>query len=165
MEKISKKSLTFASERKYNIFIMKKGWKENKKFFPTKRKKVLDQLLNFLYNMFSNLREDTKMENAKVVNYTDEMVAKIVAEYVANPTRITVDNLAETFGKPARSIIAKLSAEGVYRKAERVTKAGTPIVKKEELVAAIQEKFGVEVPTLVKASKQDLEALVKAISG
>ena len=38
-------------------------------------------------------------------------------------------------------------------------------VKKEELVAAIQEKFGVEVPTLVKASKQDLEALVKAISG
>jgi hypothetical protein len=105
------------------------------------------------------------MEKAKVVNYTDEMVTRIVSEYVASPTRMTVDSLAETFGKPARSIIAKLSAEGVYRKTERVTKAGTPIIKKEELVAAIQDKFGVELPTLVKASKQDLEVLVKVLIG
>jgi hypothetical protein len=122
-------------------------------------------LLKFLYNIVSNFGEERKMEKAKVVNYTDEMVAKIVSEYVASPTRMTVDSLAETFGKPARSIIAKLSAEGVYRKTERVTKAGTPIIKKEELVAAIQDKFGVELPTLVKASKQDLEVLVKVLIG
>ena len=63
-------------------------------------------------------------------NYTDEMVAEMHTLYVANPTRETVDELAEQFGKSVRSIIAKLSREGIYVAQPRVTKTGEPVVRK-----------------------------------
>lgn len=103
-------------------------------------------------------------ESTKVVNYTDEMVDAIVAEYEAAPVRDTVDALAERFGKTPRSIIAKLSTLGIYKAPARVTKTGAPVVKKEALVAEINNKLGVELPSLVKANKQDLEALFAALS-
>ena len=103
-------------------------------------------------------------EATKVVNYTDEMVESIVAEYEAAPSRETVDALAARFGKTSRSVIAKLSTLGIYQAPARVTKTGTPVVKKETLVAEINSKLGVELPSLVKANKQDLEALFAALS-
>ena len=36
---------------------------------------------------------------AKSVNYTDEMVNTMTEQYSANPTRETVDALADQFGK------------------------------------------------------------------
>ena len=59
-------------------------------------------------------------------NYSDADIAIITEEYQLEPTRATVDGLAEQFGKTPRSIIAKLSALGVYQKVERVTKRGEP---------------------------------------
>ena len=103
-------------------------------------------------------------ESTKVVNYTDEMVETIVSVYEAAPERATVDALAEKFGKTPRSIIAKLSTLGIYKAPARVTKTGAPVVKKEFLVAEINNKLGVELPSLVKANKQDLEALFAALS-
>ena len=103
-------------------------------------------------------------ESAKVVNYTDEMVATITSEYEANPVRSTVDSLAERFDKSPRSIIATLSTLGIYQAPTRVTQTGAPVVKKETLVAEINSKLGVELPSLVKANKQDLEALFAALS-
>jgi len=103
-------------------------------------------------------------ESTKVVNYTDEMVETIVSVYEAAPERATVDALAEKFGKTPRSIIAKLSTLGIYKAPARVTKTGAPVVKKEALVAEINNKLGVELPSLVKANKQDLEALFAALS-
>ena len=103
-------------------------------------------------------------DTTKVVNYTDEMVETIVAVYEAAPERATVDALAEKFGKTPRSIIAKLSTLGIYKAPARVTKTGAPVVKKEALVAEINNKLGVELPSLVKANKQDLEALFAALS-
>ena len=103
-------------------------------------------------------------DTTKVVNYTDEMVETIVAVYKAAPERATVDALAEKFGKTPRSIIAKLSTLGIYKAPARVTKTGAPVVKKEFLVAEINSKLGVELPSLVKANKQDLEALFAALS-
>ncbi len=97
-------------------------------------------------------------------NYTDEMVAQMTDQYVANPTRETVDALAEQFGKSVRSIIAKLSREGVYVAQPKVTKTGEPVVRKAELVAQIQELTGGTFPTLVKASKADLQNLIEALS-
>ena len=97
-------------------------------------------------------------------NYTDEVIAEITNQYTANPVRATVDALADQFEKTPRSIIAKLSALGVYQKPERVTKTGAPVVKKETIVAEINSKLGVELPSLVKANKQDLEALFAALS-
>ena len=97
-------------------------------------------------------------------NYTDDMVAEMHELYTANPTRETVDMIAENFGKSVRSVIAKLSREGIYVSQPRVTKTGEPVVRKAELVAQIEEHFGVELPTLVKASKTDLQNLLGSIS-
>ena len=89
----------------------------------------------------------------KAKNYTDEMVAEMHDLYTANPTRETVEVIAEQFGKSVRSVIAKLSREGIYVSQPRVTKTGEPVVRKAELVAQIEAHFEIEIPTLVKASK------------
>ncbi|MGA0347125.1 MAG: hypothetical protein ACO3N9_11360 [Alphaproteobacteria bacterium] len=102
----------------------------------------------------------TDMTAKASANYSQEMVDTISADYSANPTRATVDALAEKFNKTPRSIIAKLSALGIYVKAERVTKRGEPIVRKDELVAQVQESVGFEVPSLVKMTKVDLQNLI-----
>ena len=103
-------------------------------------------------------------DTMKPKNYTDEMVAEMHELYTANPTRETVDMIAEQFGKSVRSIIAKLSREGIYVTQERTTKTGEPVVRKAELVAQLEDKFGIELPTLVKASKADLQELLNATS-
>lgn len=100
----------------------------------------------------------------KAKNYTDDMVVQMTEAYVANPTRETVELFAEKFGKSVRSIIAKLSREGVYIAQPRVTKSGEPVVRKAELVAQINAQLNAEFPTLVKASKVDLQNLVNHLS-
>ena len=102
--------------------------------------------------------------NIRPKNYTDEMVAKMTEAYEANPTRETVEDLASTLGKSVRSVIAKLSREGVYVAQPKVTKTGEPVVRKAELVAMLEAHFEVQMPTLVKASKADLQKLVDTIS-
>ena len=137
---------------------MKKSKQQkNSKFF----KKFLDKTKQSVYNIILFGRKK-KMANAK--NYTDEMVAQMTAAYQENPTRETVDELASTLGKTTRSIIAKLSREGVYIAQPRTTKSGEPVVAKAELVAQIEAHFGIELTTLVKAGKQDLQRLVDAIA-
>ena len=105
------------------------------------------------------------MTNDKTVerNYTEEMVARMEEVYSANPTRETAEALAVEFDKPVRSVIAKLSNLGIYKAQARVTKSGAPVVRKEEIVAQIQATVGVEVPTLAKATKQDLQTLLAAL--
>ena len=126
-------------------------------------KKVLDNRNHIGYNIIIKfLGENKIMANAK--NYTDEMVSEMTEQYVANPTRETVDALANQFGKTTRSIIAKLSREGVYVAQPRTTKSGEPVISKSELVSTLEAHFGIEMPTLVKAGKQDLQRLVDAIS-
>ena len=97
-------------------------------------------------------------------NYTDEMVVSMVEQYTATPTRATVDALAMEFGKSARSVIAKLSREGVYVAQKPTTKSGAPIVKKSELVEQIEGHLGISVPSLAKATKTDLDSLVQSLT-
>ena len=142
---------------------MKKGKKQKVKQSKTKKGNfLLDLLTRIEYNIKYVKRKGVEM--AKSVNYTDEMVNTMTEQYSANPTRETVDALADQFGKTTRSIIAKLSREGVYVAQPRTTKSGEPVISKAELVATINEHFGIEMPTLVKAGKQDLQKLVDAIS-
>ena len=82
----------------------------------------------------------------------------------ADPSRATVDRLAEEHNKSARSIIAKLSSAGVYQAPPRLSKTGDPIVRKEDLAKEIGDWFGVDVPSLAKAGKLELQALHKALS-
>ena len=106
------------------------------------------------------LGENT-MATAK--NYTEEMVASMTEAYQANPSRDTVDSLAQQFGKTTRSIIAKLSREGVYVAQPRTTKTGEPVISKSQFVVAIEAHFDTVMPTLVKAGKQDLQKLAEAL--
>jgi len=103
-------------------------------------------------------------KNMATANYTEAMTEKMIAQYSANPTRETVDMLANELGKNARSVIAKLSREGVYKAQPRVTKSGEPVVRKAELLASIETTLGKEFPSLVKASKADLQRLIDTIS-
>ena len=100
---------------------------------------------------------------AQAKNYTDEMVADMTEQYQANPTRDTVDSLAKQFGKTTRSIIAKLSREGVYVAQPRTTKTGEPVISKAQFVTAIEAHFDLPMPTLVKSGKQDLQKLAEAL--
>lgn len=103
-------------------------------------------------------------EKVKVLNYTPEMEEVLREKYTASPTSETVDALAEELGKARRSVISKLSTMGIYQKPEKVTKAGKPVVKKDELVARIAYAVGVQgLASLSKANKLDLEALVAAV--
>ena len=75
----------------------------------------------------------------------------------------TVEDLAATLGKSNRSVIAKLSKMGIYQPKPRTTKTGDPIVSKLELLAQIEETLGIELPTLVKAGKEDLRKLAEIL--
>lgn len=98
------------------------------------------------------------------MSYTEELTNHIIEEYQADPTRETVDRLAEETGKTYRSIIAKLASAGIYKSQPRLSKTGEPIVRKEDLAKEIGEWFGVEVPTIAKAAKLELQSLHKALS-
>ncbi|HIG58072.1 MAG TPA: hypothetical protein EYQ21_01550 [Flavobacteriales bacterium] len=93
-------------------------------------------------------------------NYNQDDEAKLINDYRDNPTRETVEKLASQMGKSTRSITAKLSQLKVYKKIERKTKTGNPVISKMDLVKIINEHYNLEMPSLVKATKDDLEKLV-----
>jgi pantoate kinase len=125
-------------------------------------------MLKRTYNYFINLKNKhfsgEKIMTEAVKNYTEEMVDAMVADYQANPTPDTVAALATEFNKSTRSIVAKLVREGVYKAQPRAVAAKVAVVRKADLVATINEALGVELETLSKASKADLEKLVAAVS-
>jgi hypothetical protein len=98
-------------------------------------------------------------------NYSDADITIITDEYTLEPTRETVNALAARLNKTERSVIAKLSALGVYQKAERVTKRGEPVVMKAELVSQVQNAIGRELPSLNKMTKVDLQFMIDALVG
>lgn len=100
-------------------------------------------------------------------NYTDEMVSQMVENYQEQPSMDTVHELAQAFGKTSRSIIAKLSREGVYKAQPRTTKTGEPVVRKDELVAEMATILGIDeamIASVAKATKADLKNLVARLS-
>jgi hypothetical protein len=98
------------------------------------------------------------------MTYTEANTQRIIEEYTADPTRATVDRLAEEIGKSPRSIIAKLSSAKVYKAPPRLSKTGDPIIRKEDMAKEIGLWFGIEVPTLAKAAKLELKALYEALA-
>ena len=104
----------------------------------------------------------------KAVNYTPEQTAALVNAYVAAPTEETVKAFATTFGKSVRSIVAKLSREGVYVKKEYKTKDGSEAFAKDELATMIGKLVGLsegESESLAKANKTALRKILAKIQG
>lgn len=107
------------------------------------------------------------MATAKTA-YTVEQTLELVEAYKALPTQETVAAFAEKFGKTVKSVIAKLSREGVYQKKEYVSKAGTKPVKKEELATELMEAFELsdaEADSLAKANKTALLKILAKVQG
>lgn len=91
--------------------------------------------------------------------YTDAETRHILAVYLENPNRDTVDALAVEMGKTVKSVIGKLSREKVYIKKDYATKRGEkPETKLQmtEHIAGMLQGDANRLETLTKASKQDL---------
>ena len=100
----------------------------------------------------------------KTVNYTDALTKTIVEAYNKEPTLENAKKIAVENNRTLKSIIAKLVSEGVYKKKERVTKNGSPVITKMELVKKINAHFNIEINSLVKGTKADLQTLVTSFS-
>tara|TARA_Y100001938_G_scaffold150213_1_gene240118 strand:+ start:2748 stop:3080 length:333 start_codon:yes stop_codon:yes gene_type:complete len=101
------------------------------------------------------------------LNYTQEQVVHMISTYEANPSRETVQILANEFDKSVKSIIGKLSREGVYQKTEYLSKTGErPITKKQMVEIIARELVGEssKLAGLEKAPKADLKYLLDLVS-
>lgn len=101
---------------------------------------------------------------AKTVNYTPEQSAQMVADYQAG---VTTEAIAEKLGKTVRSVVAKLSREGVYKAKTYVSKTGAPVVKKDahaDAIGAILKMTESEIESLTKANKTALEKIFQALA-
>ena len=99
-------------------------------------------------------------------NYNAEQVNFMIEEYTANPNRETVDKLADTLNKSIKSIIGKLSREGVYQKAIYKTKTGEVPITKSEIINNIADVLvanGERLKGLEKAPKQELKYLYSIV--
>jgi hypothetical protein len=97
----------------------------------------------------------------KIVNYSPEQLETIKTGYAAGES---VEALAAKIGKTARSVIAKLSKEGVYK--SKAKEAGKREMLKAEMVAAISKEIGVSeeaLESLEKATGPALMAVLKAL--
>ena len=98
------------------------------------------------------------MTDVTKTNYTPEQTTQLVAGYQSGET---VEQLAQTMGKTVRSVVAKLSREGVY--VAKTKSTGVSRVRKADLVDKLAVACGVapEVfESLEKANHDVLEALV-----
>lgn len=103
-------------------------------------------------------------KTSKTVNYTAEQTLKMVADYTAG---VSVEQIAESLGKTVRSVVAKLSREGVYQKKTYTTKTGEAVVKKDAHADAIGAILGLaenEIESLTKANKSALAKIFTALA-
>ncbi len=100
----------------------------------------------------------------KTVNYTPEQTAQIVSAYKAGTA---IETIAENMGRTTRSIIAKLSREGVYQKKVYTTKTGETVQKKDgyaDAIGAILRMSEGEIDSLTKCNKTALAKIFSALA-
>ncbi len=98
----------------------------------------------------------------KTVNYTDEQTVALVNGYKAGET---VEALAKALGKSVKSVVAKLSREGVYQ--PKAQKAAANRMTKAAMVEYAEDLLQLERGTLEsfqKADKAALEALAAKLT-
>lgn len=97
----------------------------------------------------------------KHINYTDQQTMELVQAY---QNGVAVEQLALTMGKTVRSIVAKLSREGVYHAKSKTSHAR---VTKAELVLELSALLDVQDATILesleKCSHEALSTLVAKI--
>ena len=101
------------------------------------------------------------------MNYSQEEAQALIQEYVRNPSKETVSALAEKYRKSTKSVIGKLSREGVYRREVYRSKTGDVPITKVEIVNSIADMLLCEPESLTgldKAPKASLKALEDALT-
>jgi len=88
-----------------------------------------------------------------MANYTKEEVATLVQTYEENPSRETVEALSRELNRSLKSIIGKLSREGVYQKSTYVSKTGEKPITKEKLVRIVEVQLSVPENSLTGLEK------------
>jgi len=99
-----------------------------------------------------------------IMKYDHEITEKLKVDYLGG-TPVSV--LAEGLGVPERSVIAKLSSLGVYKKKEYLTKRGELPVKKEEYIERIARLLEVNsdiLESLEKVNKSVLALLERRLT-
>jgi hypothetical protein len=91
------------------------------------------------------------------MKYTVEIVNKLVEDYKAG---ITVEDIAAGLGVPNRSVIAKLSSLGIYKRKEYLNKRGEVPIKKEEYIERIADLLDINLDLLESLEKVTKTALM-----
>lgn len=99
-------------------------------------------------------------KQAKTPNYTDELTAEVVKRYQDGES---VESIAESIGKAARSVRSKLVREGVYVAPEKPVKAAAKDEgpSKKELLRTLESLApSFPIDGFVNATKEALTALI-----
>lgn len=95
------------------------------------------------------------------MKYTKEITERIVTQYQAGTS---VKMLALELQVPERSIIAKLSSIGVYKKKQYQNKQGETPVKKAELIETLSNLLELDIELCESLEKVNKLVLTKIIS-
>lgn len=98
--------------------------------------------------------------------YSAEQTEHIKNTYLSSPTRETVELLASEYNRPIRSIVGKLSKEGIYKRPSYLSKTGEVPTNKEEIVeylAKAMNTTSTELEGLEKAPKAILKRILFTI--
>ena len=91
------------------------------------------------------------------MKYTKEITDKMMADYA---NEVSVDDIAAELDVPIRSVIAKLSSLGVYKKKQYINKRGEVPIKKEEYIERIGALLDVNLDMLESLEKVNKSVLV-----
>jgi hypothetical protein len=95
--------------------------------------------------------------------YTKKEVDELIDTYTKNPCLEVVNALSVTLNKPRKSIISKLSKEGVYVTRGYTNKMGATPITKLQVVREIESALDTKLPDLDKAPKPTLLKLSTAL--
>jgi hypothetical protein len=98
------------------------------------------------------------------MKYSNELLEEIKADL---GNGLSISEICNNRDIGERSLIAKLSSMGLYKKQPYLTKQGVPSVRKSELVDKIGELIGEDIEaldSLEKCNKRVLELLIKHLT-
>ena len=93
----------------------------------------------------------------KVVNYSEEMTAKVISDYQDG---IDLDAIADEIGKSVRSVRSKLVREGVYVAQPKSATAKRDEPTKKELLNQLESVAPFEVTGFMGATKSAISDLI-----
>lgn len=96
--------------------------------------------------------------------YSPSETKQLIEKYTDKPCLETVRQLSVQFNKPVKSIIAKLSKEGVYVTKGYVDKRGERPITKLELVQQLEDLLHLSLEGLDKAPKGTLKNLLQTLT-